>query len=122
MCAGRPSTTRQPRVLPSTPRPQSPTRRMMTARIPVSRPHRQRQLARTALLGAVVLALVSFPYRATWWGGWILAVAEAGIVGGLADWFAVTAIFRYPMGIPIPHTALIPTNWEVMAARVGAMV
>lgn len=35
---------------------------------------------------------------------------EAGLVGGLADWFAVTALFRYPMGIPIPHTALIPAN------------
>lgn len=35
---------------------------------------------------------------------------EAGLVGGLADWFAVTALFRYPMGIPIPHTALLPKN------------
>ena len=33
---------------------------------------------------------------------------EAGLVGGLADWFAVTALFRHPMGIPIPHTALLP--------------
>jgi uncharacterized membrane-anchored protein YjiN (DUF445 family) len=84
--------------------------------------HHQRQLARAALLAAAVLAVVSFPFRGTWWGGWILAVAEAGIVGGLADWFAVTAIFRHPMGIPIPHTALIPANWELMAARVGTMV
>ncbi len=63
-----------------------------------------------------------FPFRGTWWGGWILAIAEAGIVGGLADWFAVTAIFRRPLGLPIPHTALIPANWELMAARVGTMV
>ena len=35
---------------------------------------------------------------------------EAGLVGGLADWFAVTALFRHPMGIPIPHTALLPKN------------
>ena len=55
-------------------------------------------------------------------GGLILAVAEAGIVGGLADWFAVTAIFRRPLGLPIPHTALIPANWEAMAQRVGVMV
>ena len=74
------------------------------------------------LLAAVALALVAFPFRATWWGGWILAVAEAGIVGGLADWFAVTALFRHPLGVPIPHTALIPANWQLMAARVGAMV
>ena len=74
------------------------------------------------LLGAGVLAVVAVPFRATWWGGWILAVAETGIVGGLADWFAVTAIFRRPLGLPIPHTALIPANWEAMAERVGVMV
>jgi uncharacterized membrane-anchored protein YjiN (DUF445 family) len=74
------------------------------------------------LLAAAALAVAVFPLRATWWGGWILAIAEAGIVGGLADWFAVTAIFRRPLGLPIPHTALIPANWELMAARVGSMV
>jgi uncharacterized membrane-anchored protein YjiN (DUF445 family) len=83
---------------------------------------RQRRLALGVLLGAAGLALVAFPFRATWWGGWILAIAEAGIVGGLADWFAVTAIFRRPLGLPIPHTALIPANWEAMAERVGVMV
>src|SRR4029077_4327096 len=74
------------------------------------------------LLGAAVLAVAAFPVRETWWGGWILAIAEAGIVGGLADWFAVTAIFRRPLGLPIPHTGLIPRNWELMAERVGVMV
>lgn len=49
-------------------------------------------------------------------------MAEAGIVGGLADWFAVTALFRHPLGLRIPHTALIPANWELMASRVGNMV
>ena len=42
--------------------------------------------------------------------GFIRAFAEAAMVGGLADWFAVTALFRHPMGIPIPHTAIIPRN------------
>lgn len=83
---------------------------------------RQRRLALGVLLGAGALAVVAFPLRTTWWGGWILAIAEAGIVGGLADWFAVTAIFRRPLGLPIPHTALIPANWEGMAQRVGVMV
>jgi uncharacterized membrane-anchored protein YjiN (DUF445 family) len=86
------------------------------------RPTRQRRFALFVLLAAVVLAIASFPFRASWWGGWILAIAEAGIVGGLADWFAVTAIFRRPLGLPIPHTALIPANWELMATRVGTMV
>jgi uncharacterized membrane-anchored protein YjiN (DUF445 family) len=90
-------------------------------RLESARP-RQRRLALIALLAAGVLAVVAFPFRATWWGGWILAIAEAGIVGGLADWFAVTALFRRPLGLPIPHTALIPANWELMAARVGTMV
>jgi uncharacterized membrane-anchored protein YjiN (DUF445 family) len=87
-----------------------------------SAPRRQRRLALGVLLAAAALAVAVFPIRGTWWGGWILAIAEAGIVGGLADWFAVTAIFRRPLGLPIPHTALIPANWELMAARVGTMV
>jgi uncharacterized membrane-anchored protein YjiN (DUF445 family) len=82
----------------------------------------QRRLALGALLGAAVLAAAAFPFRENLWGGLLLAMAEAGIVGGLADWFAVTAIFRRPLGLPIPHTGLIPRNWELMAARVGVMV
>ena len=42
--------------------------------------------------------------------GFIRAFAEAAMVGGLADWFAVTALFRHPMGLPIPHTAIVPRN------------
>jgi len=82
----------------------------------------RRRLALGVLLGAAALAVAAFPFREAWWGGWVLAVAEAGVVGGLADWFAVTAIFRHPLGLRIPHTALIPANWEGMAERVGAMV
>ena len=44
------------------------------------------------------------------WLTWVKAFAEAGMVGGLADWFAVTALFRHPLGLPIPHTAIIPRN------------
>jgi uncharacterized membrane-anchored protein YjiN (DUF445 family) len=83
---------------------------------------KKRRLALGVLVGAVAIAAASFPFRATWWGGWILAIAEAGIVGGLADWFAVTALFRHPLGLPIPHTAIIPANWELLARRVGTMV
>src|SRR5919205_113630 len=82
----------------------------------------QRRLALGVLLAAAALALAAYPVRSSWWGAWILAIAEAGIVGGLADWFAVTALFRHPLGLPIPHTALIPANWELLAARVGSMV
>jgi uncharacterized membrane-anchored protein YjiN (DUF445 family) len=85
-------------------------------------PRRQRRLALAVLVIAAVTAVVAYPVRSTWWGGWVLAIAEAGLVGGLADWFAVTAIFRRPLGLPIPHTALIPANWELMATRMGRMV
>jgi uncharacterized membrane-anchored protein YjiN (DUF445 family) len=44
------------------------------------------------------------------WLAWVKSFAEAGMVGGLADWFAVTALFRHPLGLPIPHTAIIPRN------------
>jgi uncharacterized membrane-anchored protein YjiN (DUF445 family) len=43
------------------------------------------------------------------------AAAEASMVGAVADWFAVTALFRHPMGIPIPHTALIPRRKDMLA-------
>jgi uncharacterized membrane-anchored protein YjiN (DUF445 family) len=82
----------------------------------------KRRLALVVLLAAAAMAVAALPFRATWWGGWLLAVAEAGIVGGLADWFAVTAIFRRPLGLPIPHTGIIPANWERLAERVGTMV
>jgi len=50
------------------------------------------------------------------------AASEAGIVGGLADWFAVTALFRRPLGLPIPHTAIIPNNKDRIAEALGRFV
>jgi uncharacterized membrane-anchored protein YjiN (DUF445 family) len=57
---------------------------------------------------------------------WVQAFAEAALVGGLADWFAVTALFRHPLGLPIPHTAIIPaariasaTHWRTSSARIS---
>ena len=47
--------------------------------------------------------------------GYVNAFAEAAMVGGIADWFAVTALFRHPLGIPIPHTAIIPSNKDRIA-------
>lgn len=47
--------------------------------------------------------------------GYVNAFAEAAMVGGLADWFAVTALFRHPLGLPIPHTAIIPENKDRIA-------
>ena len=46
---------------------------------------------------------------------WLAAFSEAALVGGLADWFAVTALFRHPLGLPIPHTAILPSNRQRLA-------
>jgi uncharacterized membrane-anchored protein YjiN (DUF445 family) len=68
--------------------------------------------AATGLL--VVMAAVFFTTRALEhsypWLAYVKAFSEAAMVGGLADWFAVTALFRHPLGLPIPHTAIIPKN------------
>ena len=56
------------------------------------------------------------------WLGFLRAMAEAAMIGGLADWFAVTALFRHPLGIPIPHTAIIPARKDRVARTLGAFV
>ena len=70
------------------------------------------KIAATGLL--VAMAILFFTARAFEdqypWLEWLKAFAEAAMVGGLADWFAVTALFRHPLGLPIPHTAIIPRN------------
>lgn len=81
---------------------------------------RWKAIALSFLIGAAVIFLGCSWWQASAsgapdWVGYVRAAAEAGMVGGLADWFAVTALFRRPMGLPIPHTALIPNNKD----RVG---
>lgn len=56
------------------------------------------------------------------WLGYVSAAAEAGMVGGLADWFAVTALFRRPLGLPIPHTALIPRKKDQLGDALTGFV
>ena len=56
------------------------------------------------------------------WLGFVKAFAEAAMVGGLADWFAVTALFRHPLGLPIPHTAIIPTKKDQLGVSLGEFV
>lgn len=56
------------------------------------------------------------------WMGYVKAFSEAGMVGALADWFAVTALFRYPMGIKIPHTNLINNNKDALGKNLGDFV
>ncbi|HEV2816361.1 MAG TPA: DUF445 domain-containing protein [Allosphingosinicella sp.] len=70
-----------------------------------------RTLATAMLAGmaAVFIAATRLDHLHPAWG-FVRAFAEAGLVGGIADWFAVTALFRRPLGLPIPHTAIIPRN------------
>ncbi|MFI6016111.1 MULTISPECIES: DUF445 domain-containing protein [unclassified Streptomyces] len=56
------------------------------------------------------------------WADYVAAAAEAGMVGALADWFAVTALFRHPLGLPIPHTAIIPTKKDQLGVSLGEFV
>lgn len=77
------------------------------------------------LIGATVIFLVS-----TWaqsrgageWVGYVRAAAEAGMIGALADWFAVTALFKHPLGIPIPHTAIIKRKKDQLGEGLGTFV
>lgn len=79
---------------------------------PASHPARRMRIMATGML--VAMALLFILARATVHLhpaiGFVQAFAEAAMVGGLADWFAVTALFRHPLGLPIPHTAIIPRN------------
>jgi uncharacterized membrane-anchored protein YjiN (DUF445 family) len=78
----------------------------------------------TALLvaaGAVFVAARLLEDGHDGWG-FLRATAEAAMVGGLADWFAVTALFRRPLGLPIPHTALIPTRKDALGRSLGNFV
>ena len=96
---------------------------------PADEAERQRRLSQmkrnaTGLLGlATVIFLFSVTLESTYpWLGFVRATAEAAMIGGLADWFAVTALFRHPMGIPIPHTAIIPARKDRVARTLGAFV
>ena len=56
------------------------------------------------------------------WLGFVAAFAEAATIGGLADWYAVVALFRRPLGLPIPHTAIIPANQNRIADNLGRFI
>ncbi|MCX4981121.1 DUF445 domain-containing protein [Streptomyces sp. NBC_00572] len=86
---------------------------------------RMKSLATALLLAvAVIYALATWAGNAGWgpWTRYVAAAAEAGMVGALADWFAVTALFRRPLGLPIPHTAIIPTKKDQLGASLGQFV
>ncbi len=89
----------------------------------------RRQLARhrgfaTALLvvmAALTLGSYALP-QGNYWTDLLQAAAKAGFVGGIADWFAVVALFRHPLGLPIPHTAILPAHKERLGRALGRFV
>ena len=85
---------------------------------------RQRDLARMKWIAAGLLAFAACLYvlgRALAWG-YLAAFAEAAMIGALADWFAVVALFRHPLGVPIPHTAIITRNKRSIANSLADFV
>jgi uncharacterized membrane-anchored protein YjiN (DUF445 family) len=79
--------------------PDAPARRSLA---------RHRAFATSLLVVMAALTIGSFYLPNSYWTALLQASAKAGFVGGIADWFAVTALFRHPLGLPIPHTAIIP--------------
>jgi uncharacterized membrane-anchored protein YjiN (DUF445 family) len=86
-------------------------------------------LRRTKFLATATLALCLIVFLVTKylepaypWIGFVAAMAEAATIGGLADWYAVVALFKRPLGLPIPHTAIIPENQNRIADNLGRFI
>ena len=77
---------------------------------------------KTVALSVLGIAVVCFFVAHHYKIGWLKAISEAAMVGGIADWFAVVALFRHPLGVPIPHTALIPNNKDAIGRNLGSFV
>lgn len=82
---------------------------------------RRMRTVATLLLGAMtVIFIATMTTKQHWvWLAYLRAFAEAGMVGACADWFAVVALFRRPLGLPIPHTGIVPNNKERIGAALG---
>jgi uncharacterized membrane-anchored protein YjiN (DUF445 family) len=90
---------------------------------------RLRDLQRMRLFATALLALMTAIFIATYlvpwqwtWLTYLRAFTEAGMIGACADWFAVVALFRHPLGIPIPHTAIVPHNKERIGGAIGRFI
>ena len=92
--------------------------------IQVRRALRRNRLLATGLLALMIVIAIATRLAPS--PGWLVqlvrAGAEAGIIGGLADWFAITVLFRHPFGIPLPHTAILPSNKDRIWRSLGSFV
>jgi len=83
---------------------------------------RHRAFATGLLFFMAVLAAMGYALKFNIWTGLLRDAGRAGFIGGVADWFAVTALFRHPLGLPVPHTAIIPAQRERLGAALGRFV
>jgi uncharacterized membrane-anchored protein YjiN (DUF445 family) len=84
---------------------------------------RMRTIATLLLVAMTGIFIATTVARVDWrWLSYLRAFAEAGMVGACADWFAVVALFRHPLGIPIPHTAIVPHNRDRIAGALGRFI
>ena len=118
--------TPKPPPAPSLPPPAQPARTLAPTPSELAR---RRQLAVTKRRATLLLVAVTCVFVAVtvWggdatWAGYVEAAAAASMVGGLADWFAVVALFRHPLGLPIPHTAIVVERKDQFAATLGEFV
>ena len=98
--------------------------RLLGTREPVPPGLRRMRFIATGLLVAMAFVYLSARHYEPGYPavGFVRAFAEAAMVGGLADWFAVTALFRHPLGLPIPHTAIIPRNKDRIATSLASFL
>ena len=87
-----------------------------------NRKSNSQHLATISLMIMAAGFLLTLPLQPSIWKMILQGGFEAGLVGGLADWFAVTALFRHPMGLPIPHTALLPKNRSKIIDKIISML
>jgi uncharacterized membrane-anchored protein YjiN (DUF445 family) len=99
--------------LPPVADPEAPLRRALAI---------HRAIATGLLIGMAALLVLAYWLPPGYWTDMLQASAKAGVVGGIADWFAVTALFRRPLGLPIPHTAIIPRQKERLGQGLGRFV
>ena len=83
---------------------------------------RHKRFATGLLVLMAAICVASFALPAGLWRDLLESASKAGVVGGLADWFAVTALFRHPLGIPIPHTAIIPAQKARLGRALGRFI
>jgi len=83
---------------------------------------RNKTIATGLMLGAAILFVVARSQKGHGAWEWLAAFAEAAMVGALADWFAVVALFRHPLGVPIPHTAIITSKKDAIAGNLADFI